>query len=127
MILMYIFVFLICLCPFCLIAVLNAKKATVQKKKNTPRKTATNMPSSSGSTPTNSTAKDDSHATEVEEAPLTNGNVDSHNSSQYVSGDTLQQEKEKKKMKLYHAFLPLDRSGLEVLTQCSHSGRSIRL
>lgn len=97
MILMYIFVFLICLSPFCLIAVLNAKKATVQKKKNTPRKTATNMPSSSGSTPTNSTSKDDSHATEVEEAPLTNGNVDSHNSSQYVSGDTLQQEKEKKK------------------------------
>ncbi|KAG0095209.1 SRSF protein kinase 2 [Podila epicladia] len=42
------------------------------------------MPSSSGSTPTSSTAtvKDDSHATEAEEAPLTNGNVDSHNSLQ---------------------------------------------
>ncbi|KAF9285892.1 serine/threonine protein kinase, CMGC group [Mortierella antarctica] len=42
------------------------------------------MPSSSGSTPTSITAivRDDSHATEVEEAPLTNGNVDSHNSLQ---------------------------------------------
>ncbi|KAG0019660.1 serine/threonine protein kinase, CMGC group [Podila clonocystis] len=64
-------------------AVLNAKKATAQKKKNTPRKSAT-MLSSSGLTPANSstTDKDDSHAAEVEEAPLTNGNVDSHNSSQ---------------------------------------------
>lgn len=111
---MRIFIFLICFCPCCLIAVLNAKKATVQKKKNTPRKTTSNMPSSSGPTPTNSTAKDDSHATEAEEAPLANGNVDSHNSSQYVSGDTLQQKKKEKK-KLYHIFLPLDRSGLEVL------------
>ncbi|KAG0020128.1 SRSF protein kinase 2 [Podila clonocystis] len=64
-------------------AVLNAKKATAQKKKNTPRKSA-NMLSSSGLTPASSTAtdKDDSYAAEAEEEPLTNGNVDSHNPSQ---------------------------------------------
>lgn len=117
LIFMYVFVLLICFASFCLVAVLNAKKATAQKKKNTPRKPTSNMPSSSSSTPTSSTTtvKDDSHATEVEEAPLTNGNVDSHNSSQYVSGDTLQQEQKKKNCITYFPSITRDLSRINAM------------